>query len=552
MSSGSFSIAIIRKLRTVGTALFVLFAVAVSVTPAAATATPGSLKCTVKGTKGPDHLVGTKGPDVICGFGGKDVIAGRGGNDNLTGGKGKDTVRGGAGYDRLLGGKGDDKLFGGTGNDLLYGQPQDDSLYGGSGYDYLDGGAGTDELHGGTGQSFEGPKPDLCPDDAPATCDETGPELTALTISPTTIDTWEEARTVNINFTLKDDKSGIAEQTGIPGKPFILLLGKSASSLQQVPGGALRVSGDEHEASYEGSLKIPRYAAHGHWNIQINISDKAGNGGPIGPDELTKLGFPTGFDQIGQGDSASPKITELSFSASNVDTSQSQKLVHVRARVTDDTGVGQELNDSSYVVTGARKDQESQRSDGGLLQRTSGDKLDGIWEGDIIMQKYSAPGTWRIQFDATDVAGNRTTLMDDGLTRLGFQSTIQQTGAGDTTAPVVSEISVSPTRIDTTDGPQTVHLHFRMVDDLVGKSTTLDSVSLFLNDMQSPFRFDIARTSGNAWNGIWEGTVEVPQGASLGDYLLMISAYDDLGNGRYYMDDGYQAAGPGGSFHNGP
>lgn len=73
-----------RRSGVVAVAAALVFAV-LAIT-GASPANAGKVKCTIKGTKGPDRLLGTPKRDVICGFGGNDVIIGRGGNDVIRGG----------------------------------------------------------------------------------------------------------------------------------------------------------------------------------------------------------------------------------------------------------------------------------------------------------------------------------------------------------------------------------------------------------------------------------------------------------------------------------
>lgn len=124
-----------------------------------------------QGGGGDDTLSGGSGKDVLFGdersavlegsFQGDDMIDGGDGDDQLIGGGGKDNLIGGAGDDLLLGDDdaatlavefhGNDFLDGGDGNDQLSGGGGDDVLQGGAGNDTLDGGTGADVLDGGDG-----------------------------------------------------------------------------------------------------------------------------------------------------------------------------------------------------------------------------------------------------------------------------------------------------------------------------------------------------------------------------------------------------------------
>ena len=111
-----------------------------------------TMRCTIRGTSGPDVLWGTAGRDVICGFAGNDIIRAGGGADTVKGGAGNDVLRGQRGSDRLLGGTGNDRLYGSRGKDVLRGQRGRDRLDGNAGNDFLSGGFGRDRLAAADGQ----------------------------------------------------------------------------------------------------------------------------------------------------------------------------------------------------------------------------------------------------------------------------------------------------------------------------------------------------------------------------------------------------------------
>jgi Ca2+-binding RTX toxin-like protein len=144
------------------------------------TAAAGGLKCTIKGTNGPDQLTGTRGRDVICARGGNDVVVALDGNDHVFAGKGDDRVDGRGGRDHLLGGGGDDDLrgqggpdflYGEAGNDRLIGARGDDALYGDPGKDRLMGGRGENHASGGPGRDVGDPYDSSAGADCPSTDD---------------------------------------------------------------------------------------------------------------------------------------------------------------------------------------------------------------------------------------------------------------------------------------------------------------------------------------------------------------------------------------------
>ena len=96
----------------------------------------------------PCTIVGTSGDDVIRGTAGDDVICALGGDDKVIGLGGDDIIRGGRGNDVLRGGPGDDVVSGGRGDDRVFGQGGDDVVRGDMGDDKIVGGPGNDRLGG--------------------------------------------------------------------------------------------------------------------------------------------------------------------------------------------------------------------------------------------------------------------------------------------------------------------------------------------------------------------------------------------------------------------
>lgn len=502
---------------------------------AAAAVVGTSAKCTINGTKGPDKLVGTKGRDVICGFRGNDLLLGRGGSDLLRGGpgndrllahQGADRVDGNSGDDVARGGAGNDSLFGSTGNDKLLGEPQNDFLSGGPGDDFLDGGSGVNRIDGGSGTN-------RClataADTLAGTCDSSPPVISDVVVSPTSIDTWEEEQFVTVTWRVTDDRTGIALNNQS-------LTAHHEATNQFNYGGAhvytwpQQTGGDVHNATYEAIFRVPRYSPQGPWSLDFQSSDQAGNRVRLEKPELLKMGMPTGFVQTGKGDDTDPVISGFSIDRTSVDTSSSSQIVHLRARVTDTiSGVNLETTNGVYGGAGL---EGSQQTVGDTCDRLSGDKYDGIYECTLVFPRYAAQGNWSYGMGARDFAENSTSFGDPQKQASGLPKFITQTAPGDTTAPKLVEFSISPTRVDTTDGPREVNFHIRMTDDLSGLAFESGfSIPLAVNGAQSPLQADLVKVAGGPLDSTFEGSVTLPQGSVHGSWTpQFIVTMDQINN----------------------
>jgi Ca2+-binding RTX toxin-like protein len=145
-----------------------------------------TLKTTLAGGEGNDHLRAGRKPSKLSGDVGHDTLSGGNARDTFVGGPGTDTidyslrleplivsldgiandgsVAGGgkkaekdnvaADIENVTGGAGSDTLVGSPGRNTLKGGPGNDSLVGDAGDDLLVGGAGADRLNGGDGDDI--------------------------------------------------------------------------------------------------------------------------------------------------------------------------------------------------------------------------------------------------------------------------------------------------------------------------------------------------------------------------------------------------------------
>jgi hypothetical protein len=102
------------------------------------------------------------------------------------------------------------------------------------------------------------------------------------------------------------------------------------------------------------------------------------------------------------------------------------------------------------------------------------------------------------------------------------------TGCSDQAPPAVAEvISLSPAAVDTSASGQTVDVSVRLTDDLSGVTTATAYLSL----PSAGINYNSARlqlVSGTVRDGVYEGSIAVPQFAPPGTYQLRISMQDKV------------------------
>lgn len=467
--------------------------------------------CTITGTSAGDELRGTAAADVICGLGGDDVIFGAGADDLLRGGGGADELVGGAGVDTLLGAAGEDVLKGGLGDDLLKGGPAADILNGGPGLDFC---SPLDLL------------------DVLTNCEDVkAPQLRSLSIEPATIDTSLEARTIIVKAHITDDESGVMDGYGKSIYSFsrVFFTGPDGSGAELYaefrPGvddpERNLVSGTPQDGYYEVPVSLPRYAAQGRWRINyVSLQDEATNHRYVWRDDLQAMAFPTGFDQVGPGDTTVPNLTSISITPSVVDTSQQPATIAVAADISDDlSGV------ASAFVTFKSPDERLY-----LHVALGPDELGG-YSGSLEVPRYTQQGTWTLdQINLEDWAGNHGAITRSQLTERGLATTFQQMGPGDDAPPRIVEFDFTPKQVDTRYEDQQITVTARLADDLagVGEATLLfrapsgECSASCPEDMQGLWvRFTAAdRISGGELDGVYRVTVTLPRYSKLGTWTV--------------------------------
>ena len=257
------------------------------------------------------------GTGVVTGDGADTLLSvenaiGSSHDDSIAGTAGDNAIAGGPGNDTIAGEAGDDQISGENGNDRLFGAEEDDSIFGGAGDDLLDGGGGANECDGGTGvNTFAG------------NCDGTAPALTAFAISPTSIDTAAQSRTVGFTLTLTDDAAGVD-----PAASRVIVHGPSGDPT--FSGGVELVSGNDLNGDYTAAIQLPRFSAQGMWTVEVQLADQSGNSVTITTAQLATAGRPNSFQQTGAGDDSGPVLTALSRNPTSIDTNAAPVDVRLR------------------------------------------------------------------------------------------------------------------------------------------------------------------------------------------------------------------------------
>jgi len=372
-----------------------------------------------------------------------------------------------------------------------------------------------------------------------ARADTVAPRLESLTITPSTIDTSAGPQTITVTAHITDDLSGVGTDPFGFGEVFFI--GPGNQQVRATFHEASRVSGTALDGVYSTTMTVKAMAAQGTWQAyDAAVADNVGNRLFLLHQDLVDRGLPNSFEQVGAGDAAAPDIQSLTFNPASVDTSAGPQTITVTARLTDDfSGVSsafiQLFNAAGQVLVAPLAPSDLQ----------SGTALDGIYVGTLTVRQYAAPGTWNVDVvNVNDNAGNTGSYVRADLAARGLFWSFQQVGAGDTTAPVLQDLSWTPTTINTAAGTQQITVTAHVTDDLSGVVNTNYLIASF----NSPsghylFTYMTDRIAGTAVDGVYSAVLTVPALSESGVWTASFTVMDAMGNLHSYTRDDLAARG---------
>jgi hypothetical protein len=313
-------------------------------------------------------------------------------------------------------------------------------------------------------------------------------------------------------------------------------------------------SGDAVRGVWRGTLYVPQQTPKAEFEVGLYVF--SGQGGPggthvIDESRLRRAGFDNAFEQIGPGDNGPPVVKSWSFSPSSVDTSQGPVMVTSTMRIVDENG----FTSGIYRLQAPNGEPVGIYGPGFLV---SGDARDGIYQATFALPRHAAPGTYRVHTLSLGDRFSQDDYSTGELARLGVRPSITQTGPGDSEAPVLRELEVTPTAVNVTQGGRAdISAHVVIDDDLTGVAEWL----IELRRPQDPYpRSGIGFSQG----GFGDGNVpthvddtrteQFPYAppAPAGVYELTVTLRDPMGNVRVYTSAELAALGFPSAVYNGP
>jgi hypothetical protein len=283
--------------------------------------------------------------------------------------------------------------------------------------------------------------------------DTTPPQLAAFSLSPTSVNTAAGAVTVNVNFTVTDNASGVLYFEAAFLDPF----GSPVQRVSTLFSPATTVSATR-------ALTFQRFSTAGTWTVSsIFLADAAGNTRIMDTNAIAAAGFPTTLQVGSPQDTNPPSLTAFSINPGSVNTTAAPATVQLNFTATDDLSGVTGIQVSLLSPSGGSSQQASSSFAPSTTTTSS---------VTITLPRGAEPGSWTVNgLFLTDAAGNSLTLDTNGINGKGFPTTLTVTSSTDNIPPVLTGLTVSPAAVNTSANAANVTVGFSATDDVSGVKT---------------------------------------------------------------------------------
>jgi hypothetical protein len=345
-----------------------------------------------------------------------------------------------------------------------------------------------------------------------AETDNGDPVVTALDISPRTVDLRNGGRTVTVTVSAVDT-GGPGPATGIRAVSVFLSSGGissdgvSAAAVQVAPG------------TWRAQVRLAR-GTGARGTLRPFVSFQDGNGGAgsyLTSDQLAAQGFTATATvrNAGPRDVSPPDMTSFRLSTRSVDSRQHDREVVVRARWRDD-------------LSGVRRVLVQTEVGRVRLRRVGGTPTDGSWRGVLTVGRWVGDQTAHVYVKAFDRAGVRRIYGRAALRAHGLPSSFHVRARSDLDAPRLTSETSLPSAVDLHAGDVGVPVRLHVRDADSGTTRVLAWFTTRGNSQRGGPSTVLRRVSGTPQDGWWEGTVRLTHCQAFSDRWMLAANATDL------------------------
>lgn len=263
----------------------------------------------------------------------------------------------------------------------------------------------------------------------------------------------------------------------------------------------------------------------GKWNeVPIKTLDTANN---IITFEVNHFSLYAAVKRRSFEDSQAPKLVSFNYSKTTVDVSDGSKQIDFTLKATDN------LSGIKNVYVYAYSE-SSQYYAYGWTSLSSGTAWNGVYKGTITIPQYMPAGKW--SFSSIYIEDNVGNHYDSYIQGQSYEFNVTNTSSTstDTEVPKLTSFTYSTNTVNVSNGPQQIDFTIIATDNLSGiKRAYVYAYSP--SGQQYEFGW-ASLTSGSYLNGVYKGTIEIPQYAETGQWsFTYIYIEDNVGN--YYYPD---------------
>ena len=240
-------------------------------------------------------------------------------------------------------------------------------------------------------------------------------------------------------------------------------------------------------------------------------------------------------------DRTGPVITASSFTVvnANLNTGPGKILFSISAK--DISGVRPPSTTVTYESDKWPQGTPEQQIDISF-KRTSGTDKNGTWIGELNIPVGSPPGTISANYvsvqDSIGNSADASKVVFDYEAPKPFKVPITASKY-DLVGPVLSQISISSTSVDSSAKTQDLIVSFRATDATGTVASKFDHASLTF-DTRSTYQSlqgtQFRKISGTAKDGVWQSTIKVPTTVYSGTWQLDAEIADEIGNSSSIFD----------------
>ncbi|HTR71172.1 MAG TPA: fibronectin type III domain-containing protein, partial [Mycobacteriales bacterium] len=370
-----------------------------------------------------------------------------------------------------------------------------------------------------------------------ATSDAVAPVVAtpAPAFSPTSVAVTGTAETTTLSAHITDAVSG-----------FVAGVGDLTDGSDAIPvsiTAADRVSGTANDGTYDVAVSVPARQPAGTYKFSdLTLVDRAGNSGTG-----AKLADLPSLTVTDAADSTGPTLASLAVGPAKVNADGADATVSIVAHATDDVSGVSEID---LTLTDANSSTTTVSLTS--ANRVSGSALSGTYATTIPAVDFALGAVIVTSVVVNDVAGNATSYSTSQLSAAqlstGFTVVDQ---SGDTIAPTLSSVTLSPTSVSTASGPASVTVTAQAGDTgpsgVAASGVSTVTVAITPPGAGSPVLVTLGAsqlTGGNADNATFSAVTTIPRFAVNGSWSITdVTVSDTAGNVSDYSGAQLSAAG---------